>query len=316
MSVTVNTTVAGGSAAMSGSGAGGGGGGGSDLTAATLGAYGIATYTAGAQWVIYYDGSGIPLYEYLNGDPGSTLRSNLTDVGSGVYVISSGLKHVSGALVMTLAQRTTWTAIVGVTIDLGFKVFVSDVGSIIDASGTTVTPGAECVWAGSTLGWLWTTPVRYCAFQTGTSITNASGALATSREFNIAGNVIGPYDQVFMSASINMTGTAGSRHLQMNIGGVSLYNATALGASATQSLTVIKTLNGIGVNSQQHGGANSSALSTTYDTQGNLPAALATSSIDTSVTVNANLKATVASGDTAVCRLMSVHVTSNSGITS
>jgi hypothetical protein len=250
----------GGATAAAGSSSGGGGfggGGGSDQTAATLDAYGIATYTAGAQWVITRDGSGVPLYEALKDDPGSTLRSILTDVGGGIYVVSSGLKHVSGALCMTLAQRNTWTAIAGVTIDLGFKIFVTDVGLIRSTAGVDYVPGAEQVWAGSTVQWLWTSPVVYKHCQDGTVIP-PSTASTSSKSMTIPAGVAGPYSNVLWQGELNNTAAVACTAL-LDLNGTTLFSVS----SGNFYHKMYKTVHGRGPSLQR---ATRSAYA--YDVQG------------------------------------------------
>lgn len=280
---------------------------GSDITLATVGAYGVATYTSGAQWVVNYDGSGVPLSEYLAGD--ASLISNLTSAGGGIYYVSSGLKHVSGLLQMTLAQRTTWTALTP-TIAVGYELFITNAGSVTDAAGAVTVPGARCYWAGTTLQWLWTTPVRYAAYQTGTTVNFASGALGISRQIDIAGGIIGPYDQVFLGTSWSLTGAAGVRRIQMNIGSQLLYDNASIAAVSVQSLGILKTLNGVGVNSQIVSGATTQP----YDGPGLVAAAISTVAVDTSVTTAVTAKATLVSGDTATCRFLIATVSSTSGV--
>jgi hypothetical protein len=215
----------GGYAGLGGSGGGSTTTGSSDLTAApTVGAYGLTNYTAGADYVITYDGVGVPLTRYLAGDV--TLKADLVSGGSGFYFVNGGIKELSGALVMTLAQRNTWLAL-GPTIAVGFRIFVSDVGQIIDSAGNTIVPGAFAVYAGPNLGFIWENGVTYSYYQSGTSVVG--GTNAASRTVVIPATVTGNSCKVTISFWWNLTGAAGTRTLRV------LANGTVLNTSAALS---------------------------------------------------------------------------------
>jgi hypothetical protein len=159
---SITYTVTDGYGAGTGSGGYLGSGNGSDLTAMTLSGSDITHYTAGAKFVITRDGDNIPTSIDIDG--GSTgISSVLTRVGSTNYfVVSSGAKFVGGALAMTLAQMRALEAVVvatSTTLESGFRVFVTNVGSMTDAAGNTTVPGATARWAGGLF--LWVEPVIY-----------------------------------------------------------------------------------------------------------------------------------------------------------
>lgn len=301
-----------------GSGGSGGGSGGYDLTNATAGTDGILTYTiGGVPWVVTYS-SGVPVREALFDV--STLGADLVDAGGGNYIVAPAdpdpIYFQGGELRMTLAQRNTWTASNGgnPTIGNGFKVFVTDVGQLIDASGTSIVPGASCVWCGATLKWRWCTPVVYAAYQAGTTINNASGALAISRQLDLPAGLAGSYDQVFFGATWILTGTAGARALQVRVGSVNVYNNASLAATNPQTLTLIKLFSGIGPSAQLMTGVPSAAFDTGGSINLDFTNAAVTSALDMTLAQSVTARATVASGDTAICRVLAVSVGGISGI--
>jgi hypothetical protein len=286
----------------SGSGGGIALGGGSDMTAATVGAYGVETYTAAAQWVVTRNGVGVPLTEYLLGDV--SLASTLSDAGGGIYIVSAGLTHVSGALVMTLAQRTTWTALAPI-IAKGFKVFVSDVGLLVNAAGTSFVPGCECAWSGSTaLGWLWTRPLVYVSYQAGTLVNNASGALALSRALTIPFPAINSHSRVFTNVFWDLVaGTSVAKTLHTQVNSTALFNSGGSALFNMLQYTAMKSLYGMGSASQIH-----TPATTNGDAVGAVNAGFATRSINFATTDCLVEARATASEGSATCKMLSVSV--------
>lgn len=303
-----------GAIASMGTGSGAGASSGSDMTDATVSSDGILTYTAGGvPWVVTYSG-GVPVREALAQAP--TLGADLVDAGGGNYIVdpadTDAVYFQNGALRMTLAQRNTWLAANGgnPTIGRGFKIFVTDVGSIIDAAGNATVPGAHAVYVNSTYGFQWQSGVQYAAYQAGTTINAAAGALAISRQLDIAATVVGPYDQLLLGVWYQFPVTGGatkSVRVQVNSSTVYLLDMSGIALGATQ-YTAGRTINGVGPSSQIT--TNPAAG---YDASAAL-GALVTGSIDLSAALAITARATVTGSDTAVCRLMTVMVQRQSGI--
>ena len=221
-----------------GSGGGGGGGsvGSSDLTAApTIGAYGLTNYTAGADFVITYDGASVPITRHLAGDP--TLKADLISGGGGYYYVNGGIKDLSGALVMTLAQFNTWVAL-SPTVAPGFRVFISDVGSFTDASGNTVVPGGHRTYRGAYLGWRWDYPIFY-ASQQSTSTTSTSDVVA--RTWTIPAGVVSDYSDVRVRSRHIATTALTTAAIRWYMNANAIYS-NAPSFTIGQEIVVLKTL--------------------------------------------------------------------------
>jgi hypothetical protein len=208
---------------------------GSDMTAATVTGGLVTAYTAGVQWVITRDGSNLPLTQYLLGDV--TLKSDLTHAGSGIYIVSGGLKFISGALSMTLAQRNTWVALTP-SIAIGFRIFVNDVGSFTDVSGNTVVPGGHQTWRGAIRGFSWDYPIWYVNQQTTSTISTSD---VVGRTWTIPATVASGYSDVRVRSRHVFTAAGTSTAVRWFMNANALFSAT-YNPTIEQELMVLKTL--------------------------------------------------------------------------
>jgi hypothetical protein len=154
---------------------------------------------------------------------------------------------VSGALCMTLAQRNTWVA-TAPTIKNGFKIYVTDVGSVTDASGTVHVPGAEAKW--TPLGFLWTQPVVYGDVRLSTP---TAGAAVVLRTIVVPASVAGSYSNVRLSGLVEFVGGTNTKDISAAINGTNLILFTGL-AAGTLTVGVSKSLLGRGPSAQKMGG--------------------------------------------------------------
>jgi hypothetical protein len=168
---------------------------------------------------------------------------------AGAYIWDSGNTLFVPEAVprLTLAQRDAWVA-TSPTLVAGQKIFVTDVGSIIDDGGVTRVPGGEQVWCAG-IGFLWTRPVVYADMRMSTGI---SGGPNTLRTLVSPASVAGPYSRAHISGFIEFSAGAATKDITVTINGNTVYLVAGI-AAGTRMFGVSKSMYGYGPSKQKLG---------------------------------------------------------------
>jgi hypothetical protein len=228
-----------------------------DVTAVTYNSDGSvnAITIGGLTWTCGYNSNGTLATETITLTGADLVRTYAYDA-NGRYTGVSGAVERSGGIEMTWAQAKDLKTVIQSGSDSveanGVRIFVTDIGSLVDSGGTKV-PGASLEWrsTSATTGY-WHAPggVPYVNFTDSSAHASASESAAL-KTLTIPAVLLGPYGYVEIEhASDWGTTDVGTKQARAKVNGTSVHAIAASATGSSSKLGRVRVYNRGSVSSQ------------------------------------------------------------------